>query len=70
MKLLCQGGAAFKRDDPNFRELLKRAANPKLIVQLALCMEDERTRYPLMRVPPVNIAPLGDAIAAKPRLKL
>jgi predicted TIM-barrel fold metal-dependent hydrolase len=60
----------YRLDHPGFRELLKVAAELKLIVQLALCMEDERTQHPLMRVPPVDIAPLPKAITAEPHLKL
>ena len=60
----------YNLDDPVFTELLKLATAHRLIVQLALCMEDVRTQPPLLRVPPVGITPLADVVKGTPGLRL
>jgi uncharacterized protein len=60
----------YKLDDPVFRDVVKFAAARKLIVQISLCMEDERTQHPLMRVAPVDCTPLAEIIAAEPQLRV
>ena len=46
------------------------AAEPRIIVQLALVMEDERMMHPLLRVEPVDTAPLTDLVRQTPGLRL
>jgi hypothetical protein len=48
----------YRLDEPAFARLLKLAAEHRLVVQLALLMEDERMMHPLLRVAPVDPAPL------------
>lgn len=57
-------------DHPNFAQLLKAAADRKLIIQLAAIMEDARMMHPLMRVPPTDLAPLQKLVSQTVGLKL
>ena len=56
--------------DPAFTDVLREARDRKLIVQLSLQLEDERTQHPLMRVPPVDPAPLARILRGVPDLRL
>jgi hypothetical protein len=60
----------YTLDDPVVAELLDGAAGRNLIVQIALAMEDERTQYNLMRIPPVDAAPLPALALRLPSLRV
>jgi predicted TIM-barrel fold metal-dependent hydrolase len=60
----------YALDLPDFGALLRRAADLGMLVQLVVVMEDERMMHPLLRVPPVDLAPLADVVRATPKLRL
>jgi uncharacterized protein len=60
----------YTLDDPVVAELLTLTESRKLLVEIALAMEDERTQYALMRIPPVDPAPLLDLTGRMPGLRL
>jgi predicted TIM-barrel fold metal-dependent hydrolase len=56
--------------DPLAAEVLERAAQFRLLVQIAVALEDERTIHPLVNVPAVNTAPLGPLMKKIPTLRV
>jgi predicted TIM-barrel fold metal-dependent hydrolase len=56
--------------DPRFIELLRLAAEHRLIVQIAVRMEDDRTQHPLLKVPAVDLAPLSAILKSHPTVQV
>jgi hypothetical protein len=60
----------YALSDPRFADLLRRASERGLIVQLCLKLEDVRTQHRLCRVPTADAAPLPDLLKSTPKLRL
>ncbi len=60
----------YTLDDADFRDLLVRAAEANLLVQLVLMMEDERSLHPALKVPMVDPKPLLQIIPKIPGLRI
>ena len=60
----------FRLDDPAFARLLGMAAERHSSVQMAIVMQDERMMHPLMRVEPVDTAPLAAVVRKTPHSRL
>lgn len=54
----------YKLDHPQCDRLLRLASDHRLIVQIALIMEDERMIHPRVRVEPIDAAPLVKSVQA------
>jgi predicted TIM-barrel fold metal-dependent hydrolase len=52
----------YRLDEPPARELFKAAADGRMLLQIAVAMEDERTQHPAVPVQPVNTEPLPELV--------
>lgn len=57
-------------DDPRLAALLDEAAGRSMLVQVVAAMEDERTQHPMLRVPPIDPAPLAGLVVRRPQLRV
>jgi uncharacterized protein len=62
------GYHGYRLDDPLAAELFDLAAEQRMIVQVAIRMDDIRVQHPLMQIPDVDARPLADLVAARPGL--
>lgn len=67
---LFPGWHQYKIDDNAPAELIALATQRRMLVQIVVENEDERTQHPLVHVPPVNIAKLPALFRAIPDLRV
>lgn len=60
----------YKLDHPAFAELLDAAAARRLIVQIAVRLDDVRFQHPLLQVPDVDVEPLAGLLKSRPQLRI
>lgn len=63
---LFPGYHGYALDDPRFGQLLDLASRRRLVVQIALTLEDDRSQNPSLTSAPVNVAPLADLLPRLP----
>lgn len=60
----------YRIDEPVFAELLDRALEQWLLVQLVVRMDDARVQPPLMQVPDTDTQRLAEIVRSRPALRL
>ena len=60
----------YKLDHPDFARLLAMCDEHRLVLQIAVSIEDERTQHPLMQVKDVDCHPLPDLLKPHPNLRV
>ena len=60
----------YSLSDPVGRELLQRASERNLLVQVVPWMEDKRHQHPMMPVPETDLTPLAEIASELPKLRL
>ena len=60
----------YKLDAPVFEQVMELAGESRLLVQISLIMEDERTLHPLVNVPATETGPLPAVLAKFPKVRV
>ena len=60
----------YSLGDESFARLLRAAGERRMLVQLSVLMEDDRTHHPMMVVPDTDIRPLAAKLKTVPELRV